>query len=204
MPKFMTAPPGTNPMEMPELIQRKRTTLKQKLLIIGVATLLMMCVCIAPAVYFTKSKPAKAVITTPVATLTNTITNTARPTGITPTQTSTVTPTGTNTPSGYPTLPGPSVTPMATQTPIVITHEVTRVVNVANPYPVPVITIMVVTIEVTVKETVVITTTPLATQTPWIITVEVTPTSTPTPSITPTIAQIDTQIPTQIEILTEP
>lgn len=171
MPKFMTAPAGTNPMEMPELIQRKRATLKQKMLLIGASCLALACLCSVSTYFLSKPKVAAAVPASPTilasATMTASLTQMPATTSPTPTPTSSRT--------GFPTLPGPSATPTISPTPRVITQVVTRVVNIGQPYPV--VTIQVVTVQIPV----IVTTTPGATQTPWIITVEVTPTETPTP-----------------------
>ena len=157
MPKYMIAPPGTNPMEMPELIKKKRMGKIKTIGLIAGMVLLLACLCGVPAYFLTRPK-------TPVAASAGTATITpiyaagqamaTRPASAT----ATLTPTVTNT-----ALPSSTPTPAATQT--------ARVITVVNRQV------------VTYVQTVVITATPEPTYTPWIITVVVTPTATETPEV---------------------
>ena len=185
MTKFVTAPPGTNPMEQPEQYKRKRASRLTLVLVICGSILALLAVCGLPLYFMSKPKAqAAAIIPTETSTSTATVTTTSTATATTMPTEGVIAPL-----DMIPTWSGPTATSTATSTPWVITQVVTKIVP-GNSYPVPVVTVQVVKVEIPVQQTVIVTTTPEATQTPWIIEVtrivEVTPTPTETPTETPT------------------
>lgn len=200
--KMIQSPPGTNPMDSPELVKRQRVKRWQLIGLILGGILGLGIVCGLPMFFLTRPKPATAA-KNPTATLTATASPTA---AFTATQGPTNTPWPTMSPSatlealGTPWINTPTIS--ASPSPIVITREVTRVVQgQGQPYPVPVITLRVEHVEVPILQTVIVTTTPPApppTQTPWIVEVtrEVTREVTPTFTLTPTATETPTETPT--------
>lgn len=179
--KHILVEPGANPMEMPELIRRKRIKLWQSVLIIGGGLLLLALVCGGPVYFLTKPKTAEAQAPTSTYTMPPTATSTPTPTTSPTTlqQTSLIT-------AASPTYQsiqyvqstaGPTQTPRAPATVVVYRQvEVTRRVEVQ----------VEVTRVVTATQGQASLTPRAMTQTPWVITVIVPVTVTNTPTATAT------------------